>query len=274
MNANALFSAANAFDEKEFLRRQCELNLEQMHETWGRGDGPYWCDEALLPDMAFSWTRVHGQYVRGPELRWALSGYEFAPWPHCAVCDCKLSKVGPFARCGRDRLRGPQAKWVNAKPCQSCCETGSIVCATCCKIRRGRAELDELRRLWVRGDIFVYQRHMQSDGYCYFVHARCTPMIKIGMSLDPEKRIYDLRNMSPLPLRVIGLFQGGRSLEKHLHEQLHEHRAHGEWFFDCQRLRKVLRNLRLAHERLEDFPRTAALLHRASDAERERLFQA
>lgn len=71
------------------------------------------------------------------------------------------------------------------------------------------------------------------SGWVYFVGGKETP-IKIGMSqYEPsQQRLPELKTMSPEPLTILfKFFTNDRfNAEKVLHDQLAEHRLHGEWF--------------------------------------------
>ncbi|WP_369167818.1 GIY-YIG nuclease family protein [Streptomyces sp. R28] len=54
--------------------------------------------------------------------------------------------------------------------------------------------------------------------------------VKIGRTIDPEKRLSDIQRMSPVPLGVLWTHPGGHELETNLHRQFSALRTHGEWF--------------------------------------------
>lgn len=54
--------------------------------------------------------------------------------------------------------------------------------------------------------------------------------IKIGTSVDPEKRLRDISVWSPLPLEIIGKFPGSAAQENYLHRRFADQHSHGEWF--------------------------------------------
>lgn len=64
----------------------------------------------------------------------------------------------------------------------------------------------------------------------YFLHAPSVNLLKIGYSGDPERRFEQVRLISPVPLRVIGVIDGGAEMERQLHERFAHLRSHGEWF--------------------------------------------
>lgn len=71
---------------------------------------------------------------------------------------------------------------------------------------------------------------MKVPGFIYWLRAEGVGHIKIGYSARPAARMEELRVISPVPLRLIGLDLGSPATERHLHRQLQPHRLHGEWF--------------------------------------------
>lgn len=69
------------------------------------------------------------------------------------------------------------------------------------------------------------------EGYVYLVAAE-NGAVKIGRSLDPNKRLVGLQGDSPLRLHLLVAFpfQRGHNLEYDLHQMLAERRLRGEWF--------------------------------------------
>ncbi|MEP0323269.1 GIY-YIG nuclease family protein [Bauldia litoralis] len=62
----------------------------------------------------------------------------------------------------------------------------------------------------------------------YFV--RCGNGIKIGTSTDVTARMDALANANPHPLILIGVIDGGVTVERLIHDALSEYRIHREWF--------------------------------------------
>lgn len=71
----------------------------------------------------------------------------------------------------------------------------------------------------------------------YFLYAQTVNLMKIGTSRDPEKRILSVRLISPVPVEVFAIMEGGRDLESQLHDKFHHLHSHGEWFHATQELR-------------------------------------
>lgn len=67
--------------------------------------------------------------------------------------------------------------------------------------------------------------------WVYFV--RCGSYVKIGHGADPTRRLRDFEAGNPYPLRLIGMFPGGKLEERRLHEafeRLRHATAGEEWF--------------------------------------------
>jgi hypothetical protein len=67
--------------------------------------------------------------------------------------------------------------------------------------------------------------------FVYFLQAECNGLIKIGYTLNgPMKRFKSIAYMSPVPLKLLGVIRGLRSVEADLHRDFAHLRDHGEWF--------------------------------------------
>lgn len=71
------------------------------------------------------------------------------------------------------------------------------------------------------------------SGYVYFVGALEGSVIKIGWTLDPERRLLTLDCGSPVPLVLIGAMRGTQAEEAALHARFRAQRVKGEWFKAC-----------------------------------------
>ena len=78
----------------------------------------------------------------------------------------------------------------------------------------------------------------------YFIEG--AGMVKIGLSENPESRLMDLRNHSPVPLTLVGAIRGSADLEQLLHGRFRELRSHGEWFFHRADLVEMTESVRRA----------------------------
>lgn len=78
-------------------------------------------------------------------------------------------------------------------------------------------------------------------GQIYFIE--CAGRIKIGFSKNVQNRLRQFSTGSALKFDLLGAMNGTKELERAIHLHLVEHRAHGEWFDDCQAVREVMNNL-------------------------------
>lgn len=77
--------------------------------------------------------------------------------------------------------------------------------------------------------------------YVYVIQSPLGGAVKIGYSRDPQARLADMQVGSPVPLRLVATFRGGRAEERALHEALRGSRSHGEWFMPSHGMRCLLR---------------------------------
>lgn len=73
------------------------------------------------------------------------------------------------------------------------------------------------------------QRRKSRCCYVYFIGGD-TGLIKIGVAVDPERRLASLQCGSPIPLHVLACGPGSHKDEAILHARFAAHRQHGEWF--------------------------------------------
>jgi hypothetical protein len=67
------------------------------------------------------------------------------------------------------------------------------------------------------------------DGTCVYF-AEADGRIKIGWSRKVATRVAQLQTGSPVPIKLLGVTPGGRSLERELHHRFAADRLTGEWF--------------------------------------------
>jgi hypothetical protein len=99
--------------------------------------------------------------------------------------------------------------------------------------RRRREDAEYDRDLAARAGPFVFHPgmgpHRQQRELVYFIASESGP-IKIGMALDPEKRLKGLQTSHHEKLMILATCSGGRDQEWTYHKQFAEHRINGEWF--------------------------------------------
>lgn len=76
------------------------------------------------------------------------------------------------------------------------------------------------------------------NGFVYF--AKCGDEVKIGYSTDVRKRVESLAIGNAARIEIIGVVAGEPWLEGRTHARLSHLRKRGEWFADCDELRRVL----------------------------------
>lgn len=54
--------------------------------------------------------------------------------------------------------------------------------------------------------------------------------VKIGLAIDPQKRLRQLQTGSSSKLRILATLPGDREDEQHLHKMFRAERRQGEWF--------------------------------------------
>lgn len=64
----------------------------------------------------------------------------------------------------------------------------------------------------------------------YFMQEKITGRIKIGRSVDPERRLKSLQTGNGNQIRIIAVFKGEGYRESYLHDELARWRGKGEWF--------------------------------------------
>lgn len=65
----------------------------------------------------------------------------------------------------------------------------------------------------------------------YFIADNRRRFVKIGLSKNPEYRLFDLQAGSPLPLHIVLIVPNcGKAIEESLHQHFAKHWSHREWF--------------------------------------------
>ena len=74
----------------------------------------------------------------------------------------------------------------------------------------------------------------------YFIQCGDNGPIKIGTSVNPDRRLFEYRIGCPYPLKFIGVMNGNRHLEKRLHKMFAEFNIQREWFEPVPELIKFI----------------------------------
>jgi hypothetical protein len=82
------------------------------------------------------------------------------------------------------------------------------------------------------------------ESYVYFIKAE-NNLVKIGKSIDPERRMSSLQTGSSCELEIIAVITGSHLLEGAIHKHLEEEHHHGEWYFHTQKVDDLLKSLGL-----------------------------
>jgi hypothetical protein len=68
------------------------------------------------------------------------------------------------------------------------------------------------------------------SGFIYFIQVGDDGPVKIGWSMNPQKRLAGLQTAHPEQLHLRGYRRGSVQAERELHETLKDYRVNGEWF--------------------------------------------
>lgn len=68
------------------------------------------------------------------------------------------------------------------------------------------------------------------EGWVYFVEAEGLARVKIGFSIQLDKRLADLQTASPCKLNLLRRVRATLHVEQALLALFHEFHIHGEWF--------------------------------------------
>jgi hypothetical protein len=115
---------------------------------------------------------------------------------------------------GTGRLDWEPWKPIGDSPCQACGGTGV------------GSDDDFERKL---------REAVAKIGMVYFVRDDANGRIKISTALNPLARLRDLQTGSSVPLRLLGMYPGGREAEQSAHQTWASRRLAGEWFDDRDR---------------------------------------
>ncbi|GAA2770315.1 hypothetical protein VO63_19895 [Streptomyces showdoensis] len=69
-----------------------------------------------------------------------------------------------------------------------------------------------------------------AHGVVYVIGSAADRRVKIGSAGNARNRLMELQSGNPNPLRILATVEGGRLLERLIHEHLKRFRGIGEWF--------------------------------------------
>lgn len=100
--------------------------------------------------------------------------------------------------------------------------------------------------LAIHDEFFPSRRKSKNEHQIYFVQRVDGGPIKIGFSRDVAGRVAALQTSVARELHVLATVPGDRALELEVHRRLSACRVRGEWFEDCDAVRRMIERLRLA----------------------------
>lgn len=81
--------------------------------------------------------------------------------------------------------------------------------------------------------------------WIYFVGSREHGIVKIGQTGKLRKRMRQLKNSSPVPIKLLAVVLGRPSLEGFLHDYFKSSRKHGEWFELSEDLNQCIEDIKV-----------------------------
>ena len=109
------------------------------------------------------------------------------------------------------------------------------------KLKTGRISYKEFtnKRIESHAEYYAWQNDIStSETFLYFIKAGS--YVKIGRSLDPQKRLIGLKTGIPEKPKLILIVPKKGHLERLLHKAFSEERQNGEWFFYSDRIKKFI----------------------------------
>ena len=103
----------------------------------------------------------------------------------------------------------------------------------------------------------------------YFLQAEQGGAVKIGRTNDVERRVADIQRMSPVPLQVLAIAEGGAALETRLHQKFYDDKKHGEWFSPSEGLMAMIEYYRGNSESEQHSNRVIQMNLRAPESSRD-----
>ena len=104
-------------------------------------------------------------------------------------------------------------------------------------------ETIELEAIDIRGWSLKMEREMRLRGFSgpfrvvpknleqvYLIQAEGTLRYKIGISVNPVKRLRSMQTGSPVKLILVRTIPGNKDVEAAIHKDLERYRVHREWF--------------------------------------------
>lgn len=83
-----------------------------------------------------------------------------------------------------------------------------------------------------------------NSNICYVYFITDGEKIKIGKAGNPRMRLSGLQTSHHKPLYFLAIMPGDESVERQLHRIFYAHRIRGEWFNDCEEIRRFIATVR------------------------------
>lgn len=82
------------------------------------------------------------------------------------------------------------------------------------------------------GDFIQPERLIRELGESYIYAIKCNEFVKIGIGVDPNKRMLLMQTGNPYKLKLLKAWESNEPLvdEECLHAQFESYRVRGEWF--------------------------------------------
>lgn len=87
---------------------------------------------------------------------------------------------------------------------------------------------------------FVLEKMNGKEDFLYFMSNKSSGLIKIGRSIDPDKRRHQIASASGSEIVLEKKFLKFGDYEKQVHSLMAEHRVRGEWFMRNPMIEKIL----------------------------------
>lgn len=103
------------------------------------------------------------------------------------------------------------------------------------------------------------------EGYVYFMGWSDDSPVKIGWSIDPERRLKNFQTGFPYELQILGAIPGVTALEPEIHYLFDDERMRGEWFERSRRVSTLIEEADRDWPKLEPYQESVYLRLRKSE---------
>lgn len=78
----------------------------------------------------------------------------------------------------------------------------------------------------------------------YFIRTKSMPLVKIGISKNPDERLWNLSSSCPFDVELVAVAWGDEKTERDLHAVLAPYRFRCEWYLLAQPIQKLIHYLK------------------------------